>query len=138
MLTQIDWDEASGQLKMLVSEALLPYQKLELLLSIVAIIEALYANQVVEAAQEKGLSAQEAIEKAPLCADDLLAIFTHLSIWAEGDGELYHTVEYVKDICSNDLGPRGYYMCVLVSAIEYITNLDAVQGIARNISCVSL
>jgi len=134
MLSQIDWGEATGQMKTLVSETLLPYQKLELLLSIVAIIEALYANQVVEAAQEMGLSAQEAIQKAPLCADDLLAIFTHLAVWSEGEGELYHTVEYVKDICSNDLGPRGYYMCVLVSAIEYITNLDAAQGIPRNVS----
>jgi len=123
-LAEVPWEHAISKLDRFSSFELLPYEKLELLLEIVANIEALYANDVVEAAAEKGVSPEDAIQESPLSADDLLAVFTHLVVHTPQDQRLYCAVEYVKAICSNDLGPKGYYICVLASAVEFLMHVD--------------
>ena len=78
------------------SPELLPYQKVELLLEIVASIEALYAQDVIDAAARRGVLPEQAIHEHPLCADDLLGVFTHLVIHAT---EVCQTLVPISRLC---------------------------------------
>lgn len=127
-LSSNNWETAVYELSLL-DKKIIPYEKLEVLLSTARAIYNSYNyeknRRKVEKAKLEGDNTDTLPENFFLAADDFFPIFVFVVVNASVD---HHDVsrQYLWGLCEASMltGEGGYYLTVYEAAVEYIANFD--------------